>query len=106
MFTERNNLETMLEKGYYLEHKSPLFDANEKKEPKFPVAKRDFAIAMRLAEDPEAKKPVLALRTSPKAKKEENWVVKDGRMIFLEPGKTISQHLKEANLAARIAEAE
>lgn len=41
---------------------------------------------------------------SPK-KKEEQWVVKDGRMLFLEPGKSVSQFLKEANEAARIAKA-
>jgi len=43
----------MLEKGYYLEYKSPLFDGQQKSEPKWAVAKRDYAIAMKLAEDPD-----------------------------------------------------
>jgi hypothetical protein len=47
---ERNNIESMLENGYYLEQKSPLFDEQQKTEPKWAIAKRDYAIAMKIAE--------------------------------------------------------
>lgn len=67
---------------------------------------------MNLAKDPDEvtnrvkSHSTLVKGTASPKKKEEHWVVKDGRMMFLEPGKTVSQFLKEANEAARIAEAQ